>query len=177
MFRNRPTNFILTFLITISFTVATHSLPMKEQPCIGPEYSQMDFWIGTWELRWGGSDKVRGRNIVSKKLNECVVEENFTGLEQHPLKGQSVSVYDKTIGMWRQTWVDNTGSYLDFTGGPVDEIFIFSRTSGSGDKRVEQRMTFYNIQENSLDWDWEISNDGGLTWKLKWRIHYTRVEE
>ena len=31
-------------------------------------------------------------------------------------------------------------------------------------KPRRQRMTFYNITQDSLDWDWEGSGDGGATW-------------
>lgn len=37
-----------------------------------------------------------------------------------------------------------------------------------------QRMIWYNIEENSLDWNWEKSNDNGMTWKTLWTIHYER---
>ena len=43
-----------------------------------------------------------------------------------------------------------------------------------GDKKIQQRMVFYDITEKSMTWDWEISSDGGDTWKLQWRIFYEK---
>jgi hypothetical protein len=35
-------------------------------------------------------------------------------------------------------------------------------------------MVFYNISDQSLDWNWERSADWGQSWELLWRIHYQR---
>jgi hypothetical protein len=39
------------------------------------------------------------------------------------------------------------------------------------------RMVFYNIAKQSLDWDWQSSEDAGQSWRLLWRIHYQRRTE
>jgi len=39
---------------------------------------------------------------------------------------------------------------------------------------VKLRMVFYNIAADSLDWDWERSDDDGASWTLQWRLHYRR---
>jgi hypothetical protein len=46
-------------------------------------------------------------------LNGCVIEENFNG---GSFKGKSVSIYSPIKKMWLQTWVDNSGGYLEFSG-------------------------------------------------------------
>ena len=49
---------------------------------------------------------------------------------------------------------------------------------GATDKNgqpILQRMLFYNIRADSLDWNWERSDDGGQTWKTLWKIHYERA--
>jgi hypothetical protein len=38
-------------------------------------------------------------------------------------------------------------------------------------------MVFKNIKANAFTWDWESSVDGGETWKLNWRINYSRINE
>jgi len=35
-------------------------------------------------------------------------------------------------------------------------------------------MVWYNITENEFDWNWERSDDGGVTWDVKWQIKYKR---
>jgi len=90
-------------------------------------------------------------------------------------EGKSYSVYNPQTGEWKQTWVDNEGSYLDFTGDITGGSRIFHRTAVSADdNRFLQRMVFHDITEDSLIWDWERSEDEGETWQLMWRIHYRR---
>jgi hypothetical protein len=43
-------------------------------------------------------------------------------------------------------------------------------------QKVSQRMKFFNITRNSLDWSWESSLDEGKTWRQNWLIHYKRKE-
>lgn len=86
----------------------------KEQPCNTPEARQFDFWIGEWNLTWG--DEGKGTNIITSTLGGCVILENFDGTPSITLKGMSVSTFNARSGKWEQTWVDNQGGYLDFTG-------------------------------------------------------------
>lgn len=136
---------------------------------------QFDFWLGEWNLTWG--ENGRGRNVISKILNGKVIQEQFTSLTDdaaQPLVGLSLSVFNARTDQWQQTWVDNQGSYLDFNGGMVGDKMILTRTAVIEEQSVQQRMVWYNIQAEALDWSWERSNDGGQTWKVLWAIHYRR---
>ena len=60
-------------------------------------------------------------------------------------------------------------------GGFADGQMALSRQAVSAEGQpVLQRMTWHNIAEDSLDWNWEVSSDNGGTWELRWRIHYVR---
>jgi hypothetical protein len=86
-----------------------------------------------------------------------------------------VSTYNPQTGLWYQTWVDNTGGYLDFWGAFADSTMILSRTAtDSAGVQYMQRMVWFNIEANSLDWHWERSDDAGKTWRTLWAIHYER---
>jgi hypothetical protein len=72
--------------------------------------------------------------------------------------------------------VDNNGSYLDFEGSFEDDKMTLSRSYvGPKGKTAMQRMIFFNISDDSLDWSWESSLDDGKTWKQLWLIHYERA--
>ncbi|MBD3334772.1 MAG: DUF1579 domain-containing protein [Candidatus Eisenbacteria bacterium] len=160
----------LAVLMTACLAVGAPSA--EDEPCSSPEARQFDFWLGEWDLSWG-EDGV-GTNTVSKVLDGCVIQEDFDG---GPFKGMSWSVYDPEHGMWRQTWVDNTGNTMSFTGGWVADRMILGRVIEEEGREVHQRMVFYNIAADSLEWDWEKSTDGGKTWELAWRIHYKRRDD
>src|SRR5947209_17436636 len=87
--------------------------------CDGPESHQLDFWIGDWDLTYRQAGKVdHSRNRITRTLDGCVVLEEFSGAPGVDLDGRSVSMYDRASSRWKQTWVDNHGAYLDFSGGP-----------------------------------------------------------
>jgi hypothetical protein len=149
-----------------------------QQPCQEPQQKQLDFWVGEWALTWPGQNggaQGRGSNSIKRVLDGCVIEESFSGEDSMHLRGRSVSMFDAASGTWKQTWVDNEGGYLDFSGGIKDGAMSFWReaTSANGAKSL-QRMTWKNVTADSFDWSWENSKDEGKTWQMVWPIHYQR---
>jgi hypothetical protein len=147
-------------------------------PCAAPELHQLDFWVGEWDLTWpaqGSGPAGTGTNRVEKILGGCVIQENFAGGGPQPLNGHSVSTYSVREKVWKQTWVDDQGGYLDFTGTFQNGEMRLSRHAvGPDGKPRLMRMVFTNIKPDSFDWRWEASADDGKTWKVNWPIHYKR---
>lgn len=182
----------VTSIIIPSVQVAQIQMPNPKpakNPTTKPEEKlnkKFDFWIGKWKATWKNADGSTGQatNEITKILNHQVIQENFQVTNDQSLKGfkgLSFSVYNPSAKVWKQTWVDNQGAYLDFYGKFEGDKRIFERkfTATTGKlkgKVVMQRMVFYNIKPQSFDWDWEASLDEGKTWKLNWRIRYTRIK-
>ena len=78
-------------------------------------------------------------------------------------------------GGWRQTWVDNSHGYLDFTGGMRDGEMILEREGQVKGEKVRQRMVWTDITADALTWRWERSDDEGATWRTLWLIAYRRA--
>ena len=153
-------------------------LSQDSKPCSAPEFSQFNFWVGKWNLEWKNEDGSTGygTNNITKPLGDCVIEEHFSTADSS-FRGKSVSTYNTHKKLWQQTWVDNNGAYLDFTGGFEDGKMILSRKAMNREgKEVIQRMVWYNIIENEFDWNWELSRDDGSSWNVLWKIPYTRAE-
>jgi hypothetical protein len=149
----------------------------QSNPCTAAQQKQLDFWIGEWDLTWPGDkpgEVVHGTNSIKRIMDGCVVQENFSAGESGHLRGTSVSTFDLRSGMWKQTWVDNEGGYLDFVGEFKDGNMILQRETIRGGTKIQQRMVFKNISASEMDWSWEASQDGGKTWKVNWPIHYKR---
>jgi hypothetical protein len=140
-------------------------------PPVPPETAQFDFWIGEWDASWKGEK--HGVNRITKRWDRVIVEE-FDGRPGAPLEGHSVSIYDPDAKEWKQTWVDNQGGYLDFTGGFADGRMTLSRALQKDGKTIHQRMVWYDIAPETFKWNWERSKDGGGTWEVMWEITYTR---
>ncbi|PYT28054.1 MAG: hypothetical protein DMG58_19110 [Acidobacteria bacterium] len=171
---------ILIFALTVPLFSAqpATSKPPPPSRCLVAEQTQLAFWLGEWELTWPGEKQGQvdhGTNSIQRVLDGCAVEENFSGGAAMHLRGRSLSIFDTISGKWKQTWVDNEGGYLDFTGEFRDGQMILAREAlRHNGQKVLQRMVFKNITPNELDWSWEASTDGGKTRRLNWPIHYKR---
>lgn len=131
--------------------------------------NQFDFWLGEWDCTWGNDGK--GTNSITRILDEKILQEDFIAPDLH---GMSVSSYDPERKLWCQTWVDNQGTYLDFTGAFENGKMILVRDAIVRGENCKQRMVWYNIEESQFDWNWERSDDGGQTWRVLWQIRYAR---
>ncbi len=171
----------LASLLFLTLAPAAWSQNQTQPACASPEFRQFDFWVGEWELSWPASETSgrkpgRGTNRIERALDDCVIVEHFVGTPSMDLRGMSVSTFNKRKGKWQQTWVDNSGGYLDFVGEFKDGQMILAREAVVSEARkFLQRMVWKNIQPDSLDWSWERSDDGGQTWKVLWPIHYQRL--
>lgn len=151
--------------------------PAAPKPCSSLEYQQFDFWVGDWDLTWPGQNgqpAQHGSNHIERELGGCVIHEHFSDQAAPPFQGTSVSTFTPALGKWQQTWVDNQGAYMNFSGEFKDGQMALSREVTLNGKRVLQRMVYKNIKPDSLDWSWERSDDDGATWKVVWPIHYQR---
>jgi hypothetical protein len=153
-----------------------------EHRCTDPAHAEFDFWLGEWQLTWpaqqtGGDpgNEAKGTNRIERVMGGCVVEENFS-MGDGTFSGRSLSVYDSQQGLWRQTWVDNSGSYLLFTGHfGQGRMILQTEPVVKDDEMVMNRMVFREIEDDSLRWDWQRSRDGGDSWTDLWNIRYRRT--
>jgi hypothetical protein len=137
--------------------------------------TELDFWLGEWDCTWDGG---RGSNRLERDFGGKVIHEHFTA-EPDPdgtgaLRGESWSVFSPRRALWRQTWVDDQGSYFDLVGDRVDGCFAFVRSAPELGENGRQRMVFRDVTADSIRWTWESSEDGGSTWTLRWEIAYRR---
>jgi hypothetical protein len=135
--------------------------------------SELDFWLGTWAVSWG--EHGRGTNRIERILDDHVIHEQFDGRgERSRLVGESWSVFDPERHLWRQTWVDDQGGYLDLVGGRVDGWFSFGREAPEDGPSARQRMVFRDVAADGFHWVWEASTDDGIIWQSRWEIDYRR---
>lgn len=147
--------------------------------CSAPEARQFDFWIGDWEItgRYRTSDTTwsegTATNHVTLEYDSCVIMENFRS-NDFGLNGHSVSTWSPKLNQWRQVWVDNYGSYLDFLGGMEGDKMVLYNERVTDSVTLIYRMVFSEITDSSLTWVWERSNDNKATWKSMFELYYKR---
>src|SRR5262245_41107853 len=135
----------------------------------GFDGTELDFWIGDWDVTWAGGF---GTNRIRRVLNDRVILEEFDEAEASDaataLHGRSWSVFDPDRQLWRQTWVDDQGGYLDLIGGRVDGWFALERAAPERGQAARQRMVFRDVEVDRFRWTWELSLDRGNTWVTRW---------
>lgn len=153
-------------IILVSFTCLNHSMSQKMSE------HDLDFWVGHWNCY--SSDTLIGENKIQKILNNKIVEEKFITYADK-FSGGSWSAFDSISSQWKQTWVDNAGAYMLFTGAREKDTISFIEDNSvtlHGQKHY-RRMIFYSIKMNSFEWKWQSSEDK-IEWKTNWHISYKR---
>jgi hypothetical protein len=146
----------------------------SEPTCDSPEYRQFDFWIGEWDVRTPDG-KSAGRNSITRELNGCVLHERWTGAGG--LKGESFNIWHGDRKRWHQTWVSDRGDLLQLDGSFENGVMQMSGVSGPPDGPVANRITWSPVSDGTVRQHWEISNDGGKSWKTAFDGRYRRVKD
>jgi hypothetical protein len=164
---------------------ATPPTPPAIKPaCASAEHRQFDFWIGDWDVtirarksptseEWG---EAKGSQHIEAILGGCTISENFSADgPQEPWAGKSYSSWQPQLGKWRQTWVDDGGSYLAFTGGVEAGVMtLYGEPRTVKDVSFQMRMVFKNVTADSLLWEWQRSTDDWKTNTVMMAIDYKR---
>jgi tetratricopeptide (TPR) repeat protein len=147
---------------------------VNAKPCSArPEYRQLDFWIGDWDVKATTQNQVAGTSSIQLILGDCVILENWTGTGG--TNGKSFNFFNRATSKWQQTWVDDKGSLLEFSGDYKDGAmhYLATTTSAQGQK-VLQRMTLFNLSTEQMRQLGEQSTDEGKTWTVMYDLTYTR---
>jgi len=98
----------------------------KAKACSAPEYRQVDFWVGDWDVfDVDNPSTVVARTRVDLILDGCVLREDYQGLDGP--QGQSFTSYDASRKIWHQSWVTNRGESLTIEGGATkDDAIVLS---------------------------------------------------
>lgn len=160
------------------FAALADSFDAVVRPCAhDPRYREFDFWLGDWDVRPVGAPAgtPASRNTVTLEDSACVIMEHWSGAGGST--GQSFNLFDRTLGRWRQTWVDNSGGQHDYVGGLRGRDMVFEGTSPAprGQQgRIPTRLTFFHISADSVRQFSEISADSGRTWQPNYDFLYVR---
>jgi hypothetical protein len=143
--------------------------------CQAEEYRQFDFWLGEWEVR-DTEGAVVGRNEIRSVSRGCGLLESWRGTAGGT--GVSINAWDAARGKWTQRWVGD-GAELWLEGGLQDGRMVLagttSRSTPDGD--VLDRITWTPLSDGRVRQVWEISTDGGRTWRPIFDGLYSRVTD
>jgi hypothetical protein len=138
------------------------------------EWRQLDFWIGTWDVYDPESGEKAGVNVIEPLLNECALLESWTGAQGGT--GKSLNFYDPQRRTWRQVWVSDRGTVLDYrTGEFRDGAMRFEGITidPQGDTTF-QKLIFEPVSPDTVRQVFEASEDRGESWETTWVGVYVR---
>ena len=167
----------MLFLLALAIQAAAP--PPVPPGCDSPESHQWDFWVGSWEVRPKGADKVIAHSLIEKRYSGCAIRENWMPLGREVTGGGgSLSLYDSKRGQWRQTWVDSSGTRVDLDGGLKDGVMTivgpWANYAGPGKDALV--AMHYQLQPNGEVRQWaENSADGGKSWMPAFDFLYRRA--
>lgn len=144
------------------------------EPCkdpANPQYRQLDFWVGEWDV-FAGKQKV-GESSVQLILNDCVVLENWRGLQGG--SGKSLNKYNNVTKEWEQFWVSDSGTTNYFKGTLVDGAMRYTlEMPGPSGGTLMRHLTFTPLDGGKVRQFSERSIDGGKTWATEYDFVYVK---
>jgi tetratricopeptide (TPR) repeat protein len=153
------------------FQTAVASIRAARFPCADDErHLAFDFWIGEWTVTQNG--QFAGTSSVQPILGHCTIFEQWESA--NGTFGKSFNYYDPGHDHWRQIWIGDSGSFIEFTGEARNGgIFYTAETIDPADSSVtHHKFEFTVIEDGHVRQYWETSTDGGETWQSIWDGRY-----
>ncbi len=152
----------------------TNTPPDRQKyPCLySAKARQFDFWVGEWDVYDPGGHKA-GTSVIERVANGCGLLENWTGAMGGD--GKSINFYDPQAGKWFQYWIGTDGNPQRYSGEYRDGALRFAgEPSTRNGKRFVSRLTFFNLDANTVRQLSERSEDDGKTWAVGYDFKYVR---
>lgn len=146
----------------------------KVDPCsVSPEYRQLAFWVGAWEVQVPAGTSV-ATSRITLILNGCAIHEDFTQ-NGGAYAGQSLSAWSAATKQWSQRYVDSKGDVQEWTGQAEGTSMRFLREVQSPDGNPARfRMTYTPEGPDRVRQFIERSGDQGKTWTPEFDGVYVR---
>ena len=164
---------VLSAVLVLS---AGGNAPAQEKSaCNAPVYRQLDFWVGTWDVRLDGRDAIVGTNIIEKTLDGCAILEHWT--DARGSRGKSLFYFHRADKVWKQVWVTDAGRVKEKRMLPesTSTVIVFQGELRLDDgARVLDRTTLTDLGDGRVRQRIAQSADGGATWDSGFDAIYTR---
>jgi ketosteroid isomerase-like protein len=147
----------------------------SQSPCSHEKFRAFDFWIGEWKVLDQDGNYV-GQNKIEVILDSCVILENWKGAGKSV--GKSFNHYDFTTKQWKQKWVDNFGSNLEFTGQVKNDTAIYycKSLNPRSNSTIYNKMMIAKVSDSEVHQVWEQSEDS-INWSVVFDGQYLKYDK
>ena len=150
-------------------------LAADEQPpvpgCTDPEYRRLDFKLGEFEVTGIGGARA-GDSRVESILGGCMLVEHWRGAISG--LGRAHMFYDKGDGLWHLVYVTDDGETMYLSGRFEGDSLVLTGENDFDVFTGLHRMSFSPLPDGASRQFWELSTDGGATWKVVHEGFYAR---
>lgn len=163
----------LCLFVTAVAGGANAQVPASPPPCETAEHRAFDFWVGEWSVSRADTGAKVAESRIEKLYSGCGIRENW--MPTGGTGGGSLNAYDPQARLWRQSWVDSTGAWVDFSGGVVDKAIVLTglwRNYVAQGKDAMIRMTYRKRDDGSVSQVGEQSTDFGKSWSIAFAFIY-----
>lgn len=175
--------FVLALLVAV---------PLLAQQQAHPDtpggFHQLDFFIGAWALESeslqadGSYTSHRARSDVYYALDGFVIQDDFRVLDadgKAVFRGTSFRTYVPQTDTWAIKWVmAGEPGTTDITARWTGEELLMEGEGSDGGGQFLERARYFDISEDSYEFELSRSYDGGETWIENMNlIHAKRIAE
>ena len=152
--------------------------PTNSEACSTKAYGALESWLGSWRATDVATGVDAGRATITSELGGCLIFERWLGLDARgtPYNGIGEHRYDRKIGKWVQTWVDDRGEGQRMEGDtqPQGGVTYEWRLNSDGSD-VMNRQYITPLADGRYSNRGARSIDNGVTWQQTFSLVYDRV--
>lgn len=147
-------------------------------PCASTESRQFDFWVGHWDVySKKAPQKLVAHSLIEKLYSGCAIRENWMPIAPGG-DGGSLNSYRPENGIWRQTWTDSSGAWVEFTGKWSGTAMVLDGIwPQPGHPKQRTRMTYTALPGGAVEQLGESSDDDGKSWQPSFDLIYRPASE
>lgn len=163
-------------IISVASAAATSSAasdPSPQATFARPDQKLLDTMMGDWDVdyaSYGEDGKVthyagtaQFTNILEGAAIQEIWTSDYKGRKAQPY-GTTIEFYDGKRKQWTATWIyPAQGSHYSVAGGEIDGRLVLTGVDQEG---VLQRWSSQDFAVDSFRGRFEVSKDGGKTWRL-----------
>lgn len=160
---------VLGLGVAVGTAPAAGHLAQAPARCDAPSFRQFDFWLGVWSVKDSAGHEI-GANDVTREASGCALAEHWKGADGST--GTSVNYYDPSDGHWHQLWVGSGGLILHLRGTLDGGAMVLQDVRATPKGAVHDRITWTPLSDGRVRQAWDISTDGGATWRRSFVGYY-----
>ena len=153
---------------------ASASQALDAGACDTEPYHQLDFWVGSWDVRLADGRQV-GTNVIEKALDGCAIFEHWRDVGG--AEGKSLFYYHRVQKRWKQIWVTDSGPVKEkeMVEAPPGSVRFQGALPLAEGGSILDRTTLTPLPDGRVRQLIEQSSDGGTAWRTGFEGYYRKM--